>query len=113
MLMPVSQSFGPGITGAGTPISLDYLPHGYITAAVTEIGTATFTVQVTLDNIFDATAADYVPVASASWFTVTGAPTADDGYVTFPGPWRAIRINIATNDTGVIFQVAQSTTPRA
>jgi hypothetical protein len=117
MLMPVTQSFGPGIDGAGTPINLDYLPHGYITAAVAP---ATETpidavVEVTLDNIYDENAPGFVTPAVAFWFPVDGfsTPIVGQEYMTFPGPWRAIRLNITTNTDGLVFYVAQSTTPRA
>lgn len=113
MLMPVTQQFGPGITGVQTPISLDYLPLSWITAVVDPIAVMAVLVEVTLDDVFDQDAKNYVSAATASWMTVVGAPTNALGYVTFPGPWRAIRLNIATNDTGVIFTVAQSTAPRA
>jgi hypothetical protein len=112
-MMPVTQSFGPGITGAQTPIALDYMPLSKITAAITLQTTGTFLVQVTLDNIFDQDGPNYVVPAVASWFTVAFAPTNATGYITFDGPWRAIRLNVSANDTGIIFQVAQAVTPRA
>lgn len=113
-MMPVTQVH----TAAGekTPIALDYLPTSQITAAISLTGGAAVTllVQVTLDNVVDEDASDYVAPASARWFTVTGAPTNAAGYVTFDGPWRAIRLDLDSIDTGsVIFQVAQATTPRA
>lgn len=108
----VNKSYGPGITGAQIPVSLNFLSLSKITAALTIIGNAAFTVEVTLDNVFNESAADYVPVGAASWFTVAGAPTAADGYVTFDGPWQAIRLNISVNDTGVIFQVGQGESGR-
>lgn len=114
-MMPVTQSHTT--TGAKTPVALDYLPTSQITAAASLAGgaaTVAFTVEVTLDEVIDQDAANYVAPGSARWFTVTGAPTTAAGYVTFDGPWRAIRMNISAIDAGsIIFQVGQSTTPRA
>lgn len=113
-MKPVTQVHSGATTGAKTPIPLDYLSESGITAAYTEVSptVATATVEVTLDNVFDPDAADYVAPASARWFTLKGfaaTPITATEYVTFSGPWRAIRLNIATNDGTVIFQVGQGT----
>lgn len=118
MLMPVYQNFGPGVTGAGTPIALDYLPFSMITAVVEFITPGSVTVEVSMDQIFDADGANYISPAAATWLPVqVTAPVVNpfvaDGYVTFPGPWRAIRANVGTNADGMTFVVAQSTSPRA
>lgn len=114
-MLPVTRSYGPGITGAQDPIPLEFQPYSSITAAVDLISTMDVAVEVTLDQVFEPTQNGYVPPASASWYEVTwpiAAPTTVRGYVTFPGPWRAIRLNITGNAGGVIFQVAQGSTPR-
>jgi hypothetical protein len=104
----VRQTFAAATTGAQNPIGLDYLPISFITAAaVPATGADTYTIQVTLDEVFDQTDPQYLAPASATWHTVTGAPTTAVGYLTFNGPWRAIRINIAANTTGFRFLVGQ------
>lgn len=112
-MQPVTQTHTT--TGAKTPINLDYEPLSSITAAVTPVGTTgeEFDVEVTLDEIFDDQAADYVAPASARWFVIvdeTDTPT----WLTFDGPWRAIRISVNNAGGGtIVFQVGQATTPRA
>lgn len=110
----VTQNFGPGIVTPGNPISLNYLSLSKITAATNIIGTGSYTVEVTLDEIFNQNSADYVPVAVAGWYPVAGPvwPLTVDGYVTFDGPWRAIRLNPTANSTGIVFQVAQGDSGR-
>lgn len=113
-MRPVTQTISA--VAASTPIALDYEPLSKITAAVTEPEgtTATFAIQVTMDQVFDSADPDYVAPGSARWFTVTGAPTDASGYVTIDGPWKAIRLNVTAIDTGtLVFQVGQATTPRA
>ena len=124
MLMPVTQQFGPGIIGAGNPIALDYLPMSWITVTAFPVSTMSGLVQVTLDNVFDQNDPNYVTVVLANWLAVAGPAVAPAPYtpmpaqttpfyLTFPGPWRAIRWFSTANATGVIFVVAQSTAPRA
>lgn len=113
-MRPVTKTYAGGITTTPQePIALDFEPLSKITVAVTPVSTLSVLVQVTMDNVFDASDADYVAPASARWFTVTDAPTTAIGYVTIDGPWRAIRLNLVDSGTGVVFQVGQATTPRA
>jgi hypothetical protein len=112
-MMPTTRTYID--SGAKEPIALDYMPLSKITAALTITGggSAAFEIEVTLDNVFDPDASDYVDPASARWRLVQFAPTAATGYVTFDGPWRAIRLDLAALTAPVVFQVGQSTTPRA
>ena len=125
-MMPVYQSFGPGIIGAGNPIALDYMPNSWITVTVEPIGTMSGLVQVSLDQFFDQNSPDYISLAAASWFPVAVPAVATAAapyapmlaqtaafYLTFPGPWRAIRYLSTVNGTGTVFAVAQSVAPRA
>lgn len=117
-MMPTTRSYGPGITGAQDPIALDYLPTSWITAAVDPISTLDAVIEVTLDDVFDQSSQGYVDPSVASWFPWVGAfpllvpPLTATGYSVGPGPWRAIRLNITTNGTGVLFYVGQATTSR-
>ncbi len=113
-MQPTSRTYGSN--GAKDPFPLDYNPTSQITAAVTFVTTGSVNVQVTLDNVLDQAADDYVAPASARWFAVKGfaaSPVVASEYVTFDGPWRAIRVNVVDFGTGVVFQLGQSTTPRA
>lgn len=113
-MMPSTRTYVAN--GAQVPLSLDYMPTSQITAAITFVTTGSVNVQVTLDNVFDQDDPNYIVAASARWFPVKGFaanPTVASEYVTFDGPWRAIRLNVVDFGTGVVFSVAQSTTPRA
>jgi hypothetical protein len=112
-MMPTTRTYTSGMTGAQDPVALDYEPLSKITAVVSPVVGMDVLVEVTLDNVFDPDASDYVAPASARWHTVAFAPTNAAGYITFDGPWRAIRLNITTNGNGIIFQVGQAVTPRA
>jgi hypothetical protein len=105
---PVSQAFSAATTpGEQEPISLNMLAMAHHVAAVfVDSGvTATFAVQVTLDDVND-------PAVTPRWFTLTGAPTNASGYVEFNGPWRFIRIDIDAIDGVVEFKVGQADTSR-
>jgi hypothetical protein len=106
-MMPVTRTYTG--TGVQVPIALDYMPQSDITAVFDPLAaTATVAVEVSLDDVFDQDAPNYVPVASATWITVPGAPTAAKGFATFAGPWRAIRLNITANNGTVKFSVGQA-----
>lgn len=117
-MMPVTKTYTDA--AAQVPIALDYLPVSDITV-VTSLISGTLTaplVQVTLDEVHDEQSPQYVVPASARWVTLVGItiPTAAGAaYVTVPGPWRAIRMNTVggVSTPVLVFQVAQSTTPRA
>jgi hypothetical protein len=115
---PVTRTYTTA--AAQDPIALDFEPTSQITVVVTVAAGGTLTTplaQVTLDNVFDLDAADYVAPANARWVSITGltVPTTPGAaYLTFDGPWRAVRLNTTAGITGsTIFQVGQSTTPRA
>lgn len=117
-MMPVTRTYISA--AAQDPIGLDYLPTSQITIAVTVAAASTLTTplcQVTLDEVLNDSDPAYIAPANARWYSVTGltVPTAPGGaYVTIDGPWRAVRLNTVGGITGTaIFQVGQSTTPRA
>lgn len=119
-MMPVYQNFGPGVTGVGLPLALDYMPNSWITAVVEAVGAIDASIEVTLDQVFDPSGANYIDPVAATWLPLIMGPGVTplpafttDGYWTFPGPWRAIRLNVTTNPTGITFAVAQSVGPRA
>lgn len=113
-MMPSTRTYPIAANGGQVPLALDYMPTSDITVSINAGPGEAFLVQVTLDDVFDQDAPNYVVPASARWQTVTGAPTVTTGYVTFAGPWRAARLNItAPLIAALTFGLAQSTTPRA
>lgn len=105
MLKPVTQTFSAGTTpGPQKPLTLDYLPAGYTTAAVwLGNGAVSAAVEVTLDDLLD-------PAVTARWFPLTDGAFTATGYVRFYEPWRFIRLNIESISGDVEFKVAQSVT---
>jgi hypothetical protein len=112
-MMPVTKTYLDA--GEKDPIALDYMPLSKITVGVTITGGGSMAVecQVTLDDVFDENAPNYVPAASARWHNVALSPTNATGHIIFDGPWRAFRLDIGALTAPIILQIAQSVTPRS
>src|SRR4030095_11673454 len=91
-------------TGPQTPISMEAMIVSASTVAVVIVnGTATYGVEVTLDDVNDQTV---VP----EWFPLEGMPpgTTATKYVGFVEPFAFIRINLAALTGEVQFKLLQS-----
>lgn len=107
MARPVSQHYDVAavVLGPQTPVNLDYLPNTQTTVAVALIsGTASFSVEYTLDDLND------LSVTNPQWFTSKEIPagTAATTYGAFWQPWLFARINIAAMTGALEFKIAQS-----
>lgn len=105
---PVSRTY-TNVTGAQTPVGLDYMPLSYTTIGV-YVGAATtdFSVEFTLDDVNDST-------VTARWFVLEDFPasTSANTYSMIPGPMLFVRINIEALSGSIELKVAQAVTPRA
>lgn len=88
--------------GASKPIPLDtYQSHTDTGLAAVVTGTATYSVQHTLDNVLD-------PNVTPTWFdhtTLTGQTATKDGF--YDRPIAAVRINVTAGTGTVALTVLQ------
>ena len=107
---PISVSYNT--TGAKEPLNLDWLPFGAVTVAVVIVsGTATFGVEVTLDDVH---LSDGTLNPNVRWIPLEDIPagTAATIYTALYYPFQWIRLNIAAIAGAVEFKVMQASTSR-
>lgn len=98
-MRPISKSYTS--TGAKEWIPLDHYQTPFSVSYHVDVGTATYTVEATLDDVQDA---DVTPVA----YTITSS-TSSDTVAALTAPVRAIRVNIAAYTSGgVAFKIIQA-----
>jgi|SRR5262245_6109536 len=114
---PILRVYAAGSIQLGpqAPAIMDRIPFGATTIGVfVPTGSATYSLEFTLDYLDIDTDRSTVPNASARWFTLDDMPAGTTGnqYSVVYYPFQAMRLNITQLTDTVEFKILMSTTGR-